>query len=119
MGYVKEVKQSQPMLEEPFTRNPHANAANPNRTQIVSLNKRAWCQTTTASSGGCLKIGMLPFDQFPPAGSYLGALHSPNARVGRVSRPDLDPKRSLRLRLDRYDEKDFDEAADMIWNIFS
>ena len=113
MGYVKEVKQSLPQLEDPFTRNPSGNAADPNRTAIVSLNKRVWCQV---SSGGCLRIGMLPSDQFPSAGMYHGKTHSPKARVGRMARPDLDPKRSHRLRLDRYDEKDFDDLRKAMVN---
>ena len=50
---------------------------------------------------------MLPFDKFPGAGAYPGAAAS--ALVGRTARPDLDPKRSHRLRLDRYDEQDFDD----------
>ena len=89
----------------------------PNATAIVSLRKRAWCQPERL---GCLKIGMLPADRFPAAGQYEGARRT--ALVGRSPRPDLDPRRSHRLRLDRYDEKDFDDLRaamrrDGLWNL--
>ena len=61
---------------------------------------------------------MLPHDKFPPAGQYVGSKGT--ALVGRSARPDLDPKRSHRLRLDRYDEVDFDNlrgamATEGLW----
>ena len=103
MGYVKEVRGSSPVLEEP-ARDPFANANDPNRTAVVSLRKHSWCQP---ASLGCLTIGMLPSDLFPAPGQYAAVRD--RALVGRTPRPDIDPRRSHRLRLDRYDERDFSD----------
>ena len=114
MGYVKEVKDSQPGLVEP-ARNAYANAAQPNTTAIVALRRRSWCEPAQL---GCLQIGMLPMDRFPGPGQFPELRAT--ALVGRSPRPDLDPKRSHRLRLDRYDEIDFDNlkaqmVTDGLW----
>ena len=53
---------------------------------------------------------MLPTGLFPPPGEY--SAHRAYALVGRSLRPDLDPKRSHRLRLDRYDEVDFENLRE-------
>ena len=114
MGYTKLLKDDQPQLEVP-ARDPTANAANPNSTAVVALRKRSWCEPHAL---GCLRIGMLPMDRFPGPGDF-SAMRA-TALVGRSPRPDLDPKRSHRLRLDRYDDIDFEDlktrmVADGLW----
>lgn len=86
---------------------------------VVVLQRRSWC---TPSSLGCLKIGMLPANAFPAPGVYRASADDAAALVGRSAKPDLDPKRSHRLRLDRYDEIDFDDlkgqmVKDGLWLI--
>ena len=95
-------------------RDPATNAAQPNKTAILNLGRK-WCRPEAL---GCLKVGMLPADRFPAAGQYGGAQSA--ALVGRSPKPDLDPKRSHRLRLDRYDDQDFDDlrgamVRDKLW----
>jgi len=67
-------------------------------------------ETALVSLGGKhkgLTLALLPRDTFPNAFEYLK--HKATAFVGRVVRPEKDPKRTHRLRLDRYDEIDFDD----------
>ena len=77
----------------------------PNSTNVILLQGRGFCRR---GDEGCLRIGMLPIDRFPAGGSYVS--NKATAIVGRTPRPDLDPARSHRLRLDRYDEKDFSDV---------
>ena len=87
-----------------------ANVANPNQTATFALRKQKWC---TPAQLGCLKIGLLPADKFPSPGQYP-ASKAAKPFVARANRPDLDPKRSHRLRLDRYDEIDFDNLREQM-----
>jgi len=54
-----------------------------------------------------LQVALLPKARFPNAFEFPNFKET--AFVGRVVRPEKDPKRTHRLRLDRYDEVDFDE----------
>jgi hypothetical protein len=58
-----------------------------------------------------LSIGFLPADKFPWAANYRFTDAKATAYVGRILRPNKDPSRSHRLRLDRYDMQDFDECV--------
>ena len=97
MGYVKQWAASRPRLEGGAM----LNEASPNVTATAVLGKR-WC-----GADGCLKLGLLPADRFPKPGASSHVRAS--ALVGRAERPN----RNHRLRLDRYDEQDFEvlEAA--------
>ena len=76
-----------------------ANALEPQKTAFVALR-----------GAGGLRLAMLPSNLFPNAGSFTGDRATrAEALVGRVVRPDQDPARSHRLRLDRYDEVDFEQ----------
>ena len=105
MGYAENLRGGQARLERGLTA--LQNALRPNSTAVVEvLRSRAhrWCKEEP-----CMRIGMLPHDKFPPPGGFPDARTT--AFVGRAARPDLDPKRSHRLRLDRYDERDFDNLV--------
>ena len=91
-GYDKLYRSSNPRLEGDMSA--AANAARPNVTSLVSL--------ALPRGGPRLSIAQLPSALFPPAGEY--AAHAASALVGRSARPH----RSHRLRLDRYDDEDFD-----------
>lgn len=95
-GYPKLFFQSSPQLEAPLT--PEGNAANPNQTAVVILRKKKWC----TEAGWCLHIGMLPMNLFPVQGKYPQSKST--ALIGRSIRPKV----RHRLRLDRYDDEDFD-----------
>lgn len=107
MGYEKTFRGAGAQLEAPLT--PRSNAAQPNATVAVTLRGRAWCP-----EGGCLTIGQLSWAAFPVGRRErtpsLPPLTSefPDAVVGRSTRPNRDH----RLRLDRYDEHDFDSLRD-------
>lgn len=104
MGYTKMLKGAQPTLvgsEGGLT--PALNVARANMTtSVVELRNKRFCR---GGDGTCLRIGHLPFDRFPPPGLYRA--YRSSALVGRTPKPDNDPARSHRLRLDRYDEIDF------------
>lgn len=104
MGYVKMIRNGHARLEGGLT--PRENALKPNGTAVVELTHgpKRWCD-----SKPCLRIGMLPHDRYPPPGQFPDARQT--AFVGRAVRPDVDPKRSHRLRLDRYDNQDFDDLV--------
>ena len=76
----------------------------PRSSRCCRSRAHRWCKEEP-----CMRIGMLPHDKFPPPGGFPDARTT--AFVGRAARPDLDPKRSHRLRLDRYDERDFDNLV--------
>ena len=116
MGYVKTMRDASPTVDDP-PGGPTANALSPNRTALISLRRRPWCAQKGA---GCLQVGMLPHDLFPHPGAYHPSAKGRAPLVGRSPKPDLDPKRSHRLRLDRYDQKDFDDlraamVSDRLW----
>jgi hypothetical protein len=107
MGYVKLLRSAQPQVElvsGSAETSAQSNLAHPNSTSVISLRHRNFC--AGGGSDSCLRIGQLPADRFPPAGHF--PQHRAHAIIGRSARPDLDPKRSHRLRLDRYDEVDFE-----------
>ena len=111
VGYTKLVRSSSPALVSvgpggTARRTAEAVVENANSTSVIHLQGRGFCKTS--EDLGCLRIGMLPLDRFPAGGGY--AANKANAIVGRTPRPDLDPARSHRLRLDRYDEKDFSDV---------
>ena len=97
------LKGAQPSLVgPPEALTPELNVARANTsTSVVSLRNQRFCR----GGGGCLRIGHLPFGLFPPPGLYRA--YAKTALVGRTPRPDKDPARSHRLRLDRYDDIDF------------
>lgn len=68
------------------------------------------CAVVTLQRYVGLRIGLLPASLFPSASAYRRA--NSTALVGRVLRPNLDPLRSHRLRLDRYDDVDFDQLRE-------
>jgi len=92
---------------------PEANAAAPNGTAHVTLRGEAVCGPAILRQSGCegcapqdrcdetLTLAVLPHGLFPLPGAYPAARAT--AFVGRSARPNRDH----RLRLDRYDEKDF------------
>ena len=93
---------------------PEAVSAHPNSTAVIAFKGR-WCD-----ANGCLRLGMLPKNLFPPPGEYPRMRDV--ALLGRSSRPDKNPVGSHRLRLDRYDEFDFDNlqaqmVADGLWRL--
>lgn len=110
-GYPKLLRSSAPRLEHPVSA--QESAADPHSTAVAILR---------GARG--LRLGLLPRHQFPPAFMFGKNAESSgdsptqpddassrraSALVGRIVRPDKDPRRSHRLRLDRYDERDFDE----------
>lgn len=66
-------------------------------------------QTASLTFAG-IEMGLLPADRFPRADLYVRSKET--ALVGRTARPEMDPTRTHRLRLDRYDERDFDELRE-------
>jgi hypothetical protein len=114
MGYEKLWRSVPFDLAGPGPTSAAAVAASPNATAVVTLKGR-WC-----GDDACLRLGMLPKDLFPPPGEYPAVRGV--ALLGRSHRPDKNPVGSHRLRLDRYDEFDFDllkEAmvADGLWRL--
>lgn len=92
-------------------------ADRPNATAILRLGA-TWC----GDDGACLRLGLLPANLFPPPNGYPAVRDV--ALTGRTIRPNKDPTRSHRLRLDRYDEVDFDTLrvamlADGLWRLSS
>ena len=73
---------------------------------IVEVQRKGLC-APAGEQRACVRVAQLPFDLFPPPGLYHA--YAKTALVGRTPRPDKDPARSHRLRLDRYDEQDFSE----------
>ena len=105
MGYTKMLKNAQPVLigADGSALTPELSVARANTTtSVLELRSKRFCR---GGDGGCLRIGQLPYDRFPPPGLYRA--YRSTAFVGRTPRPDKDPARSHRLRLDRYDEIDF------------
>ena len=102
MGYEKLFRTAPLELEAPATA--ALNAEQPNATAVIRL-KGKLC-----TGGDCLRLGQLPANLFPAPGAY--PTFQSEAMVGRTNRPDKDPKRSHRLRLDRYDETDFDNLKE-------
>jgi len=100
-GYAKLFDSSSPFLENTtavrLASEPEANA-------MVSLRNPSWCEDKAMAPGSCLRIGLLPITLFPPQAAGLFQANNATALVGRAARPD----RGNRLRLDRYDEIDFD-----------
>ena len=122
MGYDKLFRSQRFTFErvgEPDGPPPSAQLAadRPNATAILRL-AATWC----GDDGACLRLGLLPANLFPPPNGYHAVRDV--ALTGRTIRPNKDPTRSHRLRLDRYDEVDFDtlrEAmlADGLWRLGS
>ena len=111
MGYTKLVEHSRPLLVDT---DPEHAASSPNQTNLITLNERRWCRGGDADASRCLTLGMMPRDLFPPPGAFPP--YRGSALVGRSERPSRDH----RLRLDRYDERDFTElkaamVADGLW----
>lgn len=112
MGYVKMIKAARPRLvsiqaaakvaPSAATNVQHANGS----TAVVEVQRKGLCPRA-GEGGACVRVAQLPFDLFPPPGLYRA--YAKTALVGRTPRPDKDPARSHRLRLDRYDEQDFSE----------
>uniref|UniRef100_A0A7S0L4Y5 Nucleotide-diphospho-sugar transferase domain-containing protein n=1 Tax=Coccolithus braarudii TaxID=221442 RepID=A0A7S0L4Y5_9EUKA len=100
MGYDKSFRAARPTLTG--GRTPADVAASPSQLAIVTLGKSSVCGATASL---CLSVGLLPADVFPGA-DYKASAH-PLALVGRVNRPEA----RHRLRLDRYDELDFDSLV--------
>lgn len=96
MGYQKQWADSRPTLEGGLT--PTMTVEQPNVTAVVSLKTKRWCVEQD-----CLRLGMLPLDRFPPPGAY--PMNRDAAIFGRSVRPG---GARHRLRLDRYDEMDFE-----------
>ena len=104
MGYEKLLRAVPFALEAPATA--ALNAAQPNATAVIRFQGKQLC----FGGDDCLRLGQLPANLFPSPGAY--STFKAEAIVGRTNRPDHDPKRSHRLRLDRYDEIDFDNLKE-------
>ena len=123
MGYVKLLRDAQPQVESVSgaAATAEANVAHPNGIAVIRLRHPKWCAsdgTVEGTARPCMRLGQLPADLFPLAGDFPP--HRMHAIIGRSARPDLDPKRSHRLRLDRYDDIDFDNlrkqmVSDGLW----
>ena len=123
MGYEKLFRSQRFAFErvgEPGAQPPSAQLAadHPNATAVLTLKGAAWC----GDDGTCLRLGLLPAHLFPPPSGYPAVRDV--ALVGRTVRPNKEPARSHRLRLDRYDEVDFDQLreamlADGLWRLGS
>ena len=112
-GYGKALGSSAPQLEGGLSA--QALAEQPSSTAVAAFRSPEWCQ---GLQDGCLRLALLPMDLFPPPvpGAFAAAAANSTALVGRSPRPD----RGHRLRLDRYDEVDFDTqreamVADGLW----
>lgn len=96
-----------------------------NETTIFNLRRPRGCQPGDPheqSPQGCLRAGFFPHDQFPRFGSW--PLFRATARVHHIVQgdaalgpehaepPGVKPSRGPRQRLDRYDDKDFDDYED-------
>lgn len=133
MGYVKMLKAARPRLVSILgagsggdgsrmaslaAPSAAANVQHANRsTAIVEVQRKGLCPRA-GEPGACVRVAQLPFDLFPPPGLYH--TYAKTALVGRTPRPDRDPARSHRLRLDRYDAQDFSELKqammeDSLW----
>ena len=128
MGYEKLFRSQRLAFErvgEPDGPPPSAQLAadRPNATAILALTGATWCgDKTRGDDGACLRLGLLPANLFPPPDGYPAVRDV--ALAGRTIRPNKDPTRSHRLRLDRYDEVDFDTlreamVADGLWRLGS
>lgn len=105
MGYSKLFGSSGPTLAGGLS--PEENGARPNQTALISLRAQR-------GESASVTLAMLPSDRFPRAGTYTAARDT--ALVGRSLRPFF----GHRLRLDRYDERDFTSlreamVADGLW----
>jgi hypothetical protein len=95
-----------------------------NETTIFNLRRPRGCQPgdpheQSPQAQGCLRAGFFPHDQFPRFGSW--PLLRATARVHHIVQgdaalgpehaepPGIKPSRGPRQRLDRYDDKDFDD----------
>mmetsp|Transcript_48348 Transcript_48348/g.104740 ORF Transcript_48348/g.104740 Transcript_48348/m.104740 type:complete len:427 (+) Transcript_48348:161-1441(+) len=98
VGYQKHFKQNAPALEQPL--DPAAYASHHNATLSLVLHGARACH-----GARCLTLGLLPAGLFPAGAADAKA--KPQALVRRSARPDA----AHRLRLDRYDERDFDNLT--------
>ena len=108
-GYPKLLRSSAPKLDPLSAPGGVEEAAShPDRTHVAVL-----------KGARGLRLGMLPRDLFPPAFLYepSSGAERKAALVGRVVRPNPDPARSHRLRLDRYDETDFEDMVSTLKSI--
>ena len=86
-----------------------------NTTTAVALRKRyEGCAgkraAAAAAAGGCLRVGLLPYDRFPRHGEWAALRETAMVWHGPRTR-GTQPFRGHRLRLDRYDEEDFARMA--------
>ena len=98
MGYGKLLRDSRPYLAGGQTADGAAQATD--QTTLIEL-RRGHKE---------LRLALLPMDRFPNAKHF--PMYRTTAIVGRVVRPEKDPTRVHRLRLDRYDDVDFDEMRE-------